>query len=328
MNQNTKPKVTVPAVVNKKAPQKKPNLPPVPKTQYSVSSGGLTRGCQPIKDNRQKAKKVPQEPTVYYTPEVHQKMHHIVAKCPKEVGWMGLVKKVTDTSYLIYEIFVPKQEVTSVETEIESDAMAELAMELMEAGHDTSEMYAWYHSHVNMGVSPSGQDESQVEEFLDSCPVFIRGIINKRGDSKVDVYYPEHGICYTNVPTEVHLPPLNTEVATALNATLDANITEVVYQYPNYQTNYQSLYKPKNNGRVHNTTPPANSSTLDDELDADDIERFAQLDNSVVPLFESATPGDTGYGVTWTVETPANLRPEGWSLDPYYMEERGQWGAH
>ncbi len=177
------------------------------KLKYQVSTTSITAsGVVPIKG----ATKYPAEPTINFTREAWVKQCHLVHKCPMEVGWFALVDyDEADNSFTITELVIPNQEVTAAETDIGKEDLADAAMELIEAGKDTSKMYAWFHSHVNMGVSPSGQDEYQVEDFLEDLadqpevPAFIRGIQNKKGDLKLDVYYVQHGIAYQNVDFNV-----------------------------------------------------------------------------------------------------------------------------
>lgn len=126
-------------------------------------------------------------PRVLYKPEVWAEIQYYVAQQRLEVGWLGMVEKVGN-DYLITEVYLPEQVVHAAETDISADAMTKIAMEILDAGKCSSQLYYWGHSHVNMQVSPSVQDEEQIDEFLKACPLFIRGIYNKLGDSKVDVY--------------------------------------------------------------------------------------------------------------------------------------------
>jgi len=171
--------------------------------KYKISTSSTTaKGVVPI----QGVNKYPAQPTIHFTREAWVKQCHLVDKCTKEVGWFALVDYDEDNNiFTISEIVVPAREVTAAETNIGKEDLADAAMELIEAGKDTSKMYAWFHSHVNMGVSPSAQDEYQVEDFLEDLadqpeiPAFIRGIQNKKGDLKIDVYYVQHGIAYQNL---------------------------------------------------------------------------------------------------------------------------------
>lgn len=142
-------------------------------------------------------------PTVYYSPKAWVKIQLAIQECANEVGWLGTVATLPN-GYLIEDIYVPKQTVSATETDIDEDAMADLAMQLMDQGIDPSTLIYWGHSHVNMGVTPSGQDEDQLAEFLQHCPLFIRGIYNKKGAAKVDIFDANTGLIYQSVPRTVH----------------------------------------------------------------------------------------------------------------------------
>jgi hypothetical protein len=164
------------------------------------------------------------------------KQCHLVAKCSKEVGWFALVDyDPVDETFVIDEIVIPEQIVTATETNIGKEDLANAAMKLIEAGKDTSRMYAWFHSHVNMGVGPSGQDEYQVEDFLEdladqpTVPAFIRGIQNKRGELKLDVYYVQHGIAFQNVDHYV-LYDDDPQWTKDIDDIIKDNVKEQVYQ--------------------------------------------------------------------------------------------------
>src|SRR5690606_38028013 len=55
--------------------------------------------------------------------------------------------------------------------------------------------------HVNMGVTPSGQDDLQMKTFKDGGhDWFIRLIANKKGEMKLDIYDYNAGVAYIDVP--------------------------------------------------------------------------------------------------------------------------------
>lgn len=170
--------------------------------------------------------KPPAEPTVFYTKEVWDSIWYIVDQCKKEVGWLGLVEELANGDYLITEIFVPKQEVTSVTTEMEPEALAKLAMQLLDEDKDPSKLRYWGHSHVDMPVRPSATDEDQVDEYLEHADWFIRGIYNKKGDTKVDVYDMRVNFLYTCVDDRLDLPPVDETLKDKIDAELKANVTE------------------------------------------------------------------------------------------------------
>ena len=237
--------------------------------KYRVTTTSTTAsGVVPIRG----ATKYPSEPSIYFTREAWVKQCHLVDKCNKEVGWFALVDyDEKDNSFTITELVIPCQEVTAAETNIGKEDLADAAMELIEQGKDTSKLYAWFHSHVNMGVSPSGQDEYQVEDYLEDLadqpevPAFIRGIQNKAGDLKLDVYYIQHGVAYQNVDFYV-IHDDDPQWLVDIEAEIKAKVSERKYQtYSGYgggryyggksQTYYDNKVANGNaNGNVANTS--------------------------------------------------------------------------
>lgn len=174
----------------------------------------------------------PTPPTVYYTVEAHASIEYIVNKCPTEIGWLGLVEDVPG-GYMITQIYIPEQEVTATTTEIETEGMANLFMHLIEQGVDTSKVRYWGHSHVNMGVSPSTRDEDQIADYLETSPLFIRGIYNKKGVSKVDVFDVTQGFVFECVSTGIH-KPISAGMLDYLDAALKSNVKERRYVNEKY----------------------------------------------------------------------------------------------
>jgi hypothetical protein len=171
--------------------------------KYRISTTSLTDTSMSLIDG---ANTLPDVPTIHFTRKTWVKQCHLVDKSPKEVGWFALVEHDAEHNiFTITDLVIPHQEVSATETNISKDELADAATELLEQGKDTSKMYAWFHSHVDMTVSPSAQDEFQVEDYLEDLadqpdiPAFIRGIQNKKGDLKLDVYFIHHGIVYPNV---------------------------------------------------------------------------------------------------------------------------------
>jgi proteasome lid subunit RPN8/RPN11 len=128
-------------------------------------------------------------------------MWYITSIVEMEVGWWCLTRELEDNQFLVEEVFLPKQECHSTTTEIIPEGEFELISHLnakdVEEGVDifgpaarVSRMNAWFHSHVNMGTSPSGQDLSQVDFYRkrSALPWFIRGIVNKGGRVELAFY--------------------------------------------------------------------------------------------------------------------------------------------
>ena len=168
----------------------------------------------------------PEAPAVYYSDEVWAAIRYLVDNVSTEVGWLGLVEKYKDTDdYLVTDLYVPKQEVHGAETDISAETLCDLAVQLEADGKESEKLIYWGHSHVNMDVGPSSQDESQIETFLENgCQLFIRGIYNKRGDAKVDIYDVEHNCIHQCVENGTIPIPANKELQKHLDKIIKDNV--------------------------------------------------------------------------------------------------------
>jgi hypothetical protein len=150
----------------------------------------------------------PPTPTVYLTPDAYKRMCLYVELAPKEVGWLGTISKREDGNFLIEEVFLVEQEVTPVETELSVEGSEKLVLELLEGGDPgldkANKLHFWGHSHVRMGTSPSGTDESTMMRFSrEGHEYYVRGIFNKLGRACFDVYYYKEGYRLLDVPWAV-----------------------------------------------------------------------------------------------------------------------------
>lgn len=159
---------------------------------------------------------------------------------------MGLAYRDPDNpfAFTVTEIFVPRQEVGSTKADIDDDGMAVLADELLsrENGEEAFEaLRFWGHSHVNMGVNPSGTDNETFEQLAGANEFFIRLIVNKSGDLNIAVYLRDEGITLYNVPWATYMPSFDARNA-AWDATIKANVREHVYASYTYKGDN---YKPR-----------------------------------------------------------------------------------
>lgn len=123
----------------------------------------------------------------------------IVKVSDKEVGMMGLVEFMPKTkTYYVSHIFVPKQEVSSVTTDLDADSMAQLENTIFEGQQKgiypiKANLNAWIHSHVNMGVMWSGTDNDTIREMAhygkDREGLCVAVVVNKQGETRGAVCY-------------------------------------------------------------------------------------------------------------------------------------------
>lgn len=130
----------------------------------------------------------------------YKQMNSIIKNSSEEVGWLLVVDRV-DNEFNIEECIILEQEVNGVTCELSQQALNDLAMELLTTGQDElySRIGGWCHSHVNMPILPSAQDNEQMKYFSENNNWFIRGIGNKKGELKFDLFDYETGMIYEDV---------------------------------------------------------------------------------------------------------------------------------
>jgi len=196
-------------------------------------------------------------PTVFYSHKVNAQIRHLVDTAPGEISWVGLVSRI-GIHFMVDEIFVPEQTVGATFTDITPSGLAKIALLLDDRGMDTSNLIYWGHSHVNMGVSPSGTDEEQVEEFLEHNNIFIRGIYNKRRESKVDVFLKEDNIVHQCVSNGTMVYTLSPEELATIDSVVKDNVSARQY---NAKNSYVAPFMPhESNANRHH--PGHNQQTL------------------------------------------------------------------
>lgn len=173
-----------------------------------------------------------------------KKIDLIVALCSKEVGWLGLVTRMDKDIFYVHDVFIPKQEVNAATTEIAPEAISKLENQLWKDKLITMEnqgntgLYLWGHSHVNMGVGPSCQDDAQFKEYYapkegTPPPFFIRQISNKKDEHGLALYIRdlcERGIVVTNPVYHIDAPE-SAAIRDLIKKEIEANVSDKVYKY-------------------------------------------------------------------------------------------------
>lgn len=121
------------------------------------------------------------------TKKAMEKSKALVAAFDVEVGWFGFVTK-DGAGLTIRDIYAPKHQIVSsatVSIEEEGDSALIDFEDKCRAEYGKGAALSWFHSHVNMGVSPSGTDETQLKKFKGDHEYYIRVIMNKRGEISV-----------------------------------------------------------------------------------------------------------------------------------------------
>jgi hypothetical protein len=179
-----------------------------------------------------------------------------VDKCSEEIGWMGTAYR-DEKQITIDDVYLFDQEVHSTTTEITPEGLSDFATELLNQpdGMDIwNNLKMWGHSHVRMGVTPSGQDDKQMETFQDGGhDWFIRLIANKNGELKVDLYDYENGIIYLDLPWYAEESAEEEAIIRQIRA-LNEQLDHINEAYANHYTeNIEAEMKVKVRRKTYNT---------------------------------------------------------------------------
>ena len=146
------------------------------------------------------------DPTVYITCEAYVKLRKLVEDTTTEIGWYGTVTKAPglDATYIIDDIIVYPQIVTGATCVQDDDEVFNFEMRLTTDQVNRKRFHG--HSHVNMGVTPSGVDEQFYQDLLSQVnDYFIIMVTNKSGANHIRFYDMENNILYTEVPLHIML---------------------------------------------------------------------------------------------------------------------------
>lgn len=132
---------------------------------------------------------------VVFTNDVYKKMLALVNEASKEIGWYGSVRRENEKRFVIYDIYLPPQKVTGTTVETDDEEYAIWSAELTD--EQFANMKFFGHSHVYMGVTPSGVDTTFQENILQNTDDFyIFGIFNKSKAWWLNVYDVKNNVLY------------------------------------------------------------------------------------------------------------------------------------
>ena len=135
---------------------------------------------------------IKRDATVYFTEMAWIKMQSLVREFDKEVAWHGIARRGDDVSkdeYYITDILVYPQEVTGATVNTDQEKYQNWLMSQDDETFNNIRMQG--HSHVNMGVTPSGVDNllyDRILEQLEDDMFYIFMIWNKRQEKTIKIY--------------------------------------------------------------------------------------------------------------------------------------------
>lgn len=148
--------------------------------------------------------KAKEKQLIAYSPDAWIKLQQLLKSYSSEVAWHCLVDKVEDGMYHVEDLIVYPQIVTGVTVDTDDEAYTKFLIDL--PFEQAQKMRMQCHSHVNMGVSPSGTDLTNQKEIVEGSSrkgFYIFQIWNKSGSCHSTIYDFDAGVMYENSEIEV-----------------------------------------------------------------------------------------------------------------------------
>ena len=143
------------------------------------------------------------KPKIIISKEANTKMNTLIKKADGEIGWNGTVIR-NGNVFTITDIYVYPQKVGATTVTCDEKETGDWLNSLPDDVFNNLRFQA--HSHVNMGVSPSGTDNIMFNKYLetlDNDDFYIFMILNKKGDYYVEMYDKTQNIIFYKKDVEI-----------------------------------------------------------------------------------------------------------------------------
>ena len=211
---------------------------------------------------------------IIFTAKAYAKMLSIIMSYDSEIGWYCTAERageLDDDIYLITDVLVFPQVVTGVTVDSDDEKRIEWINELPD--DVLINIRGDFHSHVNMGVSPSGTDDKEVNDILgkledDMFRIFM--IWNKKLEYSARIFDMKKNIFFGT--KDVVVDVLEVEMNKFLKESKDmvAKKGYTVVTTPTSSQKKESATKKEEKKTTEKKTGKRWESQLDD-LDIDDL---------------------------------------------------------
>lgn len=142
-----------------------------------------------------------------FSEEAWVKMQMLVQEYGTEIAWHGVAHRNGDAEYYISDILVYPQTVTGTKVDMDVDRYSEWLMDNCD-DERFDHIYMQGHSHVNMGVTPSGTDLKHQEIILNQLSddmFYIFLIWNKKGDKYIRIFDKAINTVFSTEDVEIEI---------------------------------------------------------------------------------------------------------------------------
>ena len=181
---------------------------------------------------------------IIYTPEAYLKMKKLVADFTSEVGWFGLVDRVDDLTFRVYDVLVCKQIVSGAKVDTTDEDMLEFIENLTD--EQSEHMHFQAHSHVHFDTVASGTDMQNQEDIIANMPgtdgFYIFQIWNKKDDINTYLYDLGNNVFYGKEDVSLEIEGVKDFIDDAKKKVETWTAKNVSKYYPSYGTPGKNYY--------------------------------------------------------------------------------------
>lgn len=107
--------------------------------------------------------------TIIFPVEIYQELRAYVDNTKFEISGFGKIKQVGD-DFVVEKLMLPRQTVSPTNTIIDRRSLGKEWNKILEKEGTLKHWKLWWHSHADMKVFWSGQDQYEIEEFDSQMP--------------------------------------------------------------------------------------------------------------------------------------------------------------
>ena len=197
--------------------------------------------------------------TVYLSSIAFAKMNSLIQQFNDEVAWHGVVHRdEQDPSiFHITDILVYPQVVTGATVNTDQEAYQTWLYSFDDDVFNNIRMQG--HSHVNMGVSPSGVDTTHQEKILEQISdddYYIFMIWNKRYEHFVRIFDLKNNTLYDTADVDVYIGDVGVDLQAFISSAKEIVTNRTYKPVTGFQGTYQQT-QTRVVTPISQTTPPA-----------------------------------------------------------------------
>lgn len=158
-----------------------------------------------------KASRDKRKATISFSTSAWIKMQALITHFNTEVQWHGLVYRISQTEFLVYDILVPPHTVTATSVESDQEEYEEWINNIEDSTFNNLKFHG--HSHVDMDVNASSVDVEYRKKIVSQMSIpsenedefYIFLIANKQGKNSAEIYDYKYNAAYSTDYGEIDI---------------------------------------------------------------------------------------------------------------------------